>query len=132
MRSTAPEGHTEQPGCVAYAWRTGARWQQVAARAEGAPSVPAPNSEEAFVTEHYWGYTRQRDAGTVEYEVAHAPWRVWRATEPVLDADIPGLYGVAFDSALAAPPRSAFVAEGSPVTVFRPKRLAPTGALHVP
>lgn len=124
MRSTAPAAPTDAPGRVAYEWRTAAGWQRVAATAAGAPEVPAPNAESAFVSEHYWGYTRQRDGGTVEYEVSHPRWRVWAAEAPELAADVRGLYGAAFEPALAAAPSSAFVAEGSPVVVYRPRRLA--------
>jgi uncharacterized protein len=124
MRSTAPSTPRDSPGRVSYEWRTDAQWQQVTATAVGAPAIPSPASEATFVTEHYWGYTRQRDGGTVEYEVAHAPWRVWDATAPTLVADVPRLYGSEFTRALAEPPLSSFIAEGSPVTVFRPHTLA--------
>jgi uncharacterized protein YqjF (DUF2071 family) len=123
MRSTVPARPGEAPGRLVYEWRTGGRWQRLEARAEGAPAVPAAGSEAAFVTEHYWGYTRQRDGGTMEYEVAHPPWRVWRATGPALIADVAGLYGAAFVPALSGSPSSAMVAEGSPVLVHRPRRL---------
>ena len=79
--------------------------------------APAPGSEEQFVTEHFWGYTRQRDGATVEYEVWHPRWRVWPAREPSLDADVPRLYGSSFARALAAGPASAYIAEGSEVIV---------------
>lgn len=123
MFSTAPAAPTEAPGRVSYEWRTNARWQRVAATAVGTPAVPDPSSVEAFVAEHYWGYTRQRDGGTVEYQVAHPTWRLWRADDPELDADVPALYGPRFVDALSGRPASAFVAEGSPVTVYRPRRL---------
>ncbi|MBK5188158.1 MAG: DUF2071 domain-containing protein, partial [Gemmatimonadaceae bacterium] len=74
MRSVAPAAPVEAPGRVSYEWKTGSRWQHVAATATGAPSLPSPDSEETFVTEHYWGYTRQRDGGSVEYEVSHPRW----------------------------------------------------------
>jgi uncharacterized protein len=123
MRSRTPAASTDSPGRLVYEWRTGGRWQRVAADATGVPAVPAPDSEAAFITEHYWGYTRQRDGGTVEYEVSHPAWRVWPAESPELDADVARLYGDAFTSALAGAPASAFVAEGSPITVYRPRRI---------
>jgi uncharacterized protein YqjF (DUF2071 family) len=46
MRSSAPTGHSEEPGRVSYGWRTGAWWQEVAATATGAASLPSPVSEE--------------------------------------------------------------------------------------
>lgn len=124
MRSTAPAAPGESPGRVAYEWRMNSRWDGVSATAAGAPAIPSPASEATFVTEHYWGYTRQRDGGTVEYEVAHPPWRVWRGDAPVLSADVPRLYGSSFAAALANPPISSYIAEGSEVTVFRPRRIA--------
>jgi len=123
MRSTTPTSPTAPPGRVAYEWLTRSRWQHVSGTAFGDPAVPPPGSEAAFITEHYWGYTRQRDGGTVEYEVRHPPWRVWAVESPELVADVHGLYGAAFAEALAAPPASALLAEGSPVVVYPPQRI---------
>jgi len=39
-----------------------------------------PRSEGEFITEHYWGYTRQRNGDTLEYQVEHPAWNVWEAT----------------------------------------------------
>jgi len=123
MRSSVPTGITETPGRLVYEWKTEGQWQRVAATAVGEPSVPAVDSKEAFITEHYWGYTRQRDGGSVEYEVTHPPWRVWQTHSPELTAHVRTLYGAAFESTLANPPASAFIAEGSPVTVYAPRRI---------
>ena len=127
MRSTAPRAPNEPPGRLAYEWRGGGRdprrWHRVEATVDGPAAELAPGSEEEFVAEHYWGYTRQREGGTVEYQVAHPRWRAWPARAAALDADVVGLYGAAFADALGAPPRSAFVAEGSPVAVHLPRRL---------
>ena len=118
MRSAASGGVARRR--LTYEWRLADRWQRLGATTAGVPEVPPPDSEAAFVTQHHWGYTRRRDGGTIEYAVEHPPWRVWTAEAPVLDADVAALYGAAFAPALAGAPASAFVAEGSPVTVFRP------------
>jgi hypothetical protein len=83
----------------------------------------APGSEEEFIFEHYWGYSRQRDGGTVEYQVEHPPWRVWQAEDATLECDVAALYGAEFVPALGAAARSAFVAEGSAVQVRRGVRI---------
>ena len=126
MRSSAPADVTERPGRIAYEWRTAAGWQGLATTTVGTPAALVPGSETEFVTEHYWGYTRQRDGGTVEYEVSHPAWRAWATEAPALTADVAGLYGDDFVVPLAGPPRSAFVAEGSSVVVYRPRRLGRT------
>jgi uncharacterized protein len=111
------------PGRVRYAWRSGRRWQDLEVRTRGRPVLPPADSEAAFITEHHWGYTRQRDGGTREYQVAHPRWRVWDASFARLDCDAAALYGPGFGEFLGASPRSAFVAEGSAVAVHAGRRL---------
>ena len=88
------------------------------AYAGAAARESAPGSLEEFITEHYWGYVRQRDGSTVEYEVEHPRWKVMPADASELRCDVAGLYGEAFVSALGPPAKSAFVADGSAVTVL--------------
>jgi len=64
------------PGRAAYSWQIGGRWHRLEVGTVGRPALPAAGSEAEFVTEHYWGYTAQRDGGCKEYQVAHPPWRV--------------------------------------------------------
>ena len=127
MRSDVPRSPTETPGTLRYAWRrrttSGRTWEHVAVRAAGNATVPVVGTEAQFITEHFWGYTRQRDGSTVEYEVRHPSWRVWAGEDADLRADVATLYGAAFEGALAGRPRSAFVAEGSAVSVHWPRRL---------
>jgi uncharacterized protein YqjF (DUF2071 family) len=106
-----------------YEWQLDGRWQGLTATAADEPQVPPPDSEEAFITRHHWGYGRRRDGSTLEYEVEHPPWRVWPAGDVALRADVAPLYGEEFVPALSVPPVSALVADGSPVTVFRPRRV---------
>jgi hypothetical protein len=71
------------------------------------------------ITEHYWGYTRQRDGRTLEYRVEHPRWNVWNATDPELTCDVAGLYGASFAEHVGVQPSSSFVADGSEVLVRR-------------
>ena len=110
-------------GRAAYLWHLAGRWHRLEVRTTGPPTLPLPGSEAEFVTEHYWGYTRQRDAGTKEYQVAHPPWRVWQTAGAAVECDVRSVYGAAFAESLTGAPRSAFLAEGSAVTVYRGRRL---------
>ena len=110
-------------GRAAYAWRLAGRWHRLEVITRGPPALPDPISEAAFVTEHYWGYTVQRDGGSTEYQVEHPPWRVWEAERAQFDCDVAAVYGAGFAECLAVQPRSAFVAEGSGVTVHRGRRI---------
>ena len=116
---------TAEPPTVEYGWRIGGTWQSVAARARGPGAVPAEGSHEEFITEHYWGYTRQRDGGTVEYRVDHPRWRVWPAELSQLPP-LHTLYGAALGDALKRP-ASACIADGSAVSVHLGTRLENAG-----
>ena len=115
----------ETGGTVEYGCRHGGRWSTVRAEVRGPARSLAEGSEEEFITEHYWGYARQRDGGTVEYQVEHPRWNVWRAESAALDCDVAALYGPGFVDALSAPPRSALVADGSQIIVRRGRRTDP-------
>jgi uncharacterized protein YqjF (DUF2071 family) len=122
MNSVAPAIPIDAPGRVEFEWQGKTGPQHVGATAIGTPRLPEPDSEAEFVTGHYWGYTRQRDGSTAEYEVRHAPWRVWDAAEATLVVQPPSVFGSEFDAALAQRPQSALIAEGSPVAVYYPQR----------
>jgi uncharacterized protein YqjF (DUF2071 family) len=77
-----------------------------------------PGSEAEFIVEHYWGYTKQRDGSTMEYQVEHPPWNVSAADLVRYDCDVAEIYGPEFAPFLREP-TSVFVADGSPVMVRR-------------
>lgn len=125
MRHEVHLSATEQggEGYAAYSWRLGGRWHRLAATVRGGPVVPSPDSEAAFITEHYWGYTVQRDGGAIEYQVEHPPWRVWSAAAASLDCDVEAVYGSNFSPYLSCNPVSAYIADGSTVSVSVGRKL---------
>lgn len=80
-------------------------------------------SEEEFIAQHYWGYSRQRDGGTVEYQVEHPPWRIRVCESAAVTGNPTGLYGEVFADSLGRAPTSAFLAEGSEIRVHRGRRV---------
>lgn len=123
MRHTVHLPDADAAGTFRYEWLNDQQWSALQVRVVGEPALAAPDSEEAFITEHYWGYCRQRDGGTVEYQVEHPRWRVWRGTEPRFECDVAKFYGAEFSKALSGPISSAFVADGSEVVVRRGRRI---------
>ena len=107
-----------------YQWQVKNQWCQLTAQAIGAPELPQEGSLEQFITEHYWGYSAQRSGGSVEYHVSHAPWQVWVSTTAGFEGDASLLYGDELSHVLQGHPSSAFIADGSEVTVFRGYKLA--------
>jgi uncharacterized protein len=108
---------------VKYQWQVRNQWCQLTARSTGAPELPREGSLEQFITEHSWGYSKQRGGGASEYRVSHVPWWVWASTTAGFEGDASGLYGVELARILQGPATSAFIADGSPVTVFRASKL---------
>ncbi len=107
-----------------YRWgRDGGVTGAVVGDGLGRTEIPPPDSDEAFMTQRHWGYTRQRDGSTVEYRVTHPVWRVGRMERGMLDGNTERAFGRKFAAILAGPPSSAFFADGSAVTVHDPVRL---------
>jgi len=114
---------TDEGGEVRYGWTHDGAECELGARVNGPAGRLTLGSEAEFITEHYWGYTRQRDGGTLEYQVEHPPWRVWTATESWFLGPAAGPYGPEFGALLTTRPKSAYVAVGSPVAVHHGRRL---------
>ena len=82
--------------------------------AQGEPSLPAEGSADAFIFQHYLGYS----AST--YRVEHPPWRTCHVTSSQYEIEGDSFYGPGFGNILAQRPGvRAMPAEGSAVTVFQ-------------
>ncbi|SPE30220.1 conserved hypothetical protein [Candidatus Sulfopaludibacter sp. SbA6] len=101
-----------------YRWRHAGTWNSLRVESAGRPVPAAEGSLEQFITEHYWGYAAQPGGGCLEYQVAHERWRVWKANAAKFAGDPSGLYGPRMAACLNREPDSAFLADGSVVTVY--------------
>jgi hypothetical protein len=104
---------------VSYRWKASGRENSIQLMAQGESREIKPGSEEEFITEHYWGYTKRKQGRTLEYQVAHPRWRTWTAKNAEFSGEIEHLYGSQFVESLRVLPTSAFLADGSEVTVFK-------------
>jgi uncharacterized protein len=108
---------------VQYGWQHSNGWNRMKLSVTGNPALPENGSEEQFITEHYWGYASQPNGRCTEYRVNHPSWKVWNGLGASFEGDVEKLYGKDLAAALRVPPSSAFLAEGSEVTVFRGREL---------
>jgi len=126
--ATLPMCHSiaSTPGglTVSYSWRCNKAWHSLAVEADPTPQPIAPGSEEEFITEHYWGYTKRSRGATSEYGVQHPRWQVYPIRNAAIQADFAALYGTAFAALNGQPPASILLAEGSEVTVSTGTHLA--------
>jgi uncharacterized protein YqjF (DUF2071 family) len=115
-----------EPGAVKlaeYGWEFAGRRNFLRLTTRGPAQPLREGSEAEFITEHYWGYNAQPDGATLEYFVEHPRWRVYDMAEAKLDCNVAALYGEQFCHSLNGQPSSAFLAEGSGVTVYQGKRV---------
>jgi len=121
--SCVPMSHRVEARKVEYTWKLGSQRCRMQIETDGEIFVPREGSLSQFITEHYWGYTTQKGGGSLEYEVQHPPWQVWNAKQASFHGNAAGLYGTDIAQILKREPDSAFLAEGSPVTVFKSTRI---------
>ncbi len=110
-------GFLRPNGTVEYKWTVRGAHGRLAVTTAGEAGQPPEDSHDRFIVEHSWGYARQRNGGTKEYRVDHPPWKVWGSRSAEFEGDVESLYGERFVECLGAAPRSAFVVDGSAVTV---------------
>ena len=108
---------------VEYHWKVGRDWNYLKAVADKKPTPLVDDSEEAFITEHYWGYTHVHETCTGVYEVAHPKWNIHAVMHFDVACNAAALYGPAFAEALSQPARSVFLCDGSPIKVFKGGRI---------
>jgi hypothetical protein len=127
--TTAPTQHTlvrtaDRLQSVEYLFGQPNRVCRLTLHVDGSPVALPPGSHEEFIAERAWGFTRQRDGGTIEYAVDHPRWNVWPDARCELGGPLGDFYQEPFSSILSGGPASAFVAEGSAVAVHLPQRIA--------
>ncbi|MEP7232725.1 MAG: DUF2071 domain-containing protein [Ginsengibacter sp.] len=100
-----------------YEWRFKNKWNKISAISKTTSLPMRIGSEEEFIAEHYWGYTKVNDDKTYAYEVKHPRWEIFHVTDYVIHCDFSGLYGKEFSFLKDAKPSSIFMAKGSEVKI---------------
>jgi hypothetical protein len=114
--------HVDGKLSVEYSWRRGRKWESLKMSGIGDPQTIPAGTHAEFITEHYWGFTEVR-SGCSEYRVEHPRWKIWSSDTFEFKADVATLYGEQFVEPLSVAPRSAFIAEGSPIQVLLREQL---------
>ena len=101
---------------VEYQWKK-KNWNSFKVETQNTSALIQPGSEEEFITEHYWGYTKISDTVTSEYGVEHPRWEVYPTKAYSIDVNFGDLYGDSFSFLDRETPKSVFLAEGSAIKV---------------
>ena len=109
---------------VEYSWKFAGAWNELKVIAYSDPMKMMEGTEEEFIAEHYWGYSKQKDGTTIEYQVEHPRWKIYQVKDLEFNCDISGLYGDKFAPYLKQEPESVFLAHGSEIIVRKGLKLA--------
>jgi len=102
---------------IKYEWLFKKEWNFIKAVTCKMATPAMENSEEEFITEHYWGYTKLTDTSTSEYEVKHPKWNTHKVSSFELHCNVAEMYGDKFKDCFGKP-TSVFMADGSEVAVM--------------
>ncbi len=114
---------TENQLLVSYSWKKNGEWQELAVKTNNVSEEIAVGSEEEFITEHYWGYTKRKNGKTSEYGVEHPRWDVFKTLDYTIKTDFEKNYGVDFAFLNSETPCSVFLADGSDIEVKKGSKL---------
>jgi len=106
-----------------YQWNFQNHWNKIAAVTHNTTIPMQKGSEEEFIAEHYYGYSRYNSAITYEYTVDHPSWEVYPVRSYTIRCRFGDLYGDQFSFLEIARPSSVFVAKGSAVAILHKRKL---------
>ncbi len=112
--SVKDEGHAL---AVNYFIKHSGDWENIHAVCDKNEANMSDSSEEKFIIEHYWGYTKVNDYKTIEFKVKHPSWKLHNALSYSSDCDFDWLFGNEFHILSESKPKLVFFAEGSEVAV---------------
>lgn len=115
--------HAKNGNQLIYGWHKGDDAHRVKVEIGENTGVPAENSHGEFIIEHYWGYTRRGENRTDEYKVEHPKWELFSVDNYEIDVDFGTLYGVEFAFLNNQKPYSVLLAKGSPISVYKGKKI---------
>lgn len=107
---------------ISYEWKK-EKWYSCQVQASSNLKAILPGSEEEFITEHYWGYSKLSESKTLEYRVNHPRWEVYPIRSYAVDVDFGALYGEDFGFLNHQKPDSVLLAEGSQIQVFNNRNI---------
>ena len=111
--------HEKTGKSLSYDWWKGNARHDLKIEIGANTGIPAANSHEEFIIEHYWGYTSRGENRTDEYKVEHPKWEIFNVENYEIKADFGELYGQEFAFLNHEKPHSIFMAKGSEVAVYK-------------
>ncbi len=103
---------------ISYSWKM-ETWNSFSVVSSSKSVAIVEDSDEEFITEHFWGYTKISKDKTSEYGVNHPWWEVYPIKSYQINVDFEKNYGTEFAFLNTKSPESVMLAEGSPIQVMK-------------
>lgn len=124
--ATHPTAHyksfKENSTTIGYVWESRNAVNEISFTTNNKKQPLIQGSNEEFITEHYWGYSKADDY-TVEYAVEHPPWNIFECEKQQVSCTFGEVYGKDFGFLEKQEPSSVFMAEGSEIVVRKGTRI---------
>jgi uncharacterized protein len=102
---------------ITYEWKVNNEWNSIEVKALIKSDAMKGGSFEAFIFEHYYGYTKINGNATEEYKIQHPSWKINKILNAKINCNFTKMYGGAFEHLSHTEPESVFIAEGSAIEV---------------
>jgi uncharacterized protein len=108
---TMPMSHSwetsEDKLAIEYRWKK-SQWNSLKIIANKEATLVKDGSEEEFITEHYWGYTKVSNEETSEYGVEHPKWEVYETKDYLVNVDFGDVYNCKLEKCTKSKMKGAF------------------------
>jgi len=102
---------------TAYEWKHLDKWNKLTAKA-GKRSTPIrQNRFNEFIADHYYGFRKNGETKTYQYEVEHELWETFNVIDYSVNCDFGSLFGNEFSILNKEKPKSVFMLKGSEVRI---------------
>ncbi len=102
---------------IKYQWKVKSKWNSIMVNASSEKQKIKKNSIEAFIFEHYYGYTKVNNQRSIEYKINHPSWKINTINNSEIECDFEAFYGKDFRILNNTKPHSIMLAEGSSISV---------------
>lgn len=116
--------HEQSENKLAYFWSKDRCRNRIRLETGENRGVPAADSHEEFIIEHYWGYTKRGANRTDEYKVEHPKWDLFDIKDYDINADFGFTYGDKFSFLTRTEPDSILMAGGSEISVYKGEKIS--------
>jgi len=103
-----------------YYWKIDQEWDHLKLTTDPLPAEPDPSSLEAFTRDHYWACTSNSPRKTKEFQIEHAPWRIYPGRSFDMKLQTAKIYGKEFSACFAQRPAACFLMDGSGTDISYP------------